>query len=310
MRIFEHANYPMIDIRKITYAISGTLFLISVLGILIRGLQYGIDFKGGKEFIIQFQNDISVTKTRDLLTKPLGGRQPEVKLFGSKNEILLRTSESGHVTKIEKIILAALGKAYPNNKATILKSDIVGPRFATSLKLAALYSVITSVIVIFLYVLIRFRKWTYSAGAIIALIHDVTITLGLFTIFDKVLPINMNLNESLIAALLTIFGYSINDTVVVYDRIRENLNIFKTEPFEKTVNKSINDTLSRTIITSCTTMFVVIVLFLFGGQVLQGFALALIIGIFVGTYSSIFIASALVVDFQKYIVKRPKKALK
>ncbi len=309
MRIFENANYPMIDIRKITYTISGTLFLIAVLGILIRGLQYGIDFKGGKEFVIEFQHDITVTKTRTALTKPLG-KEPEIKLFGAKNEILLRTSAPGNETQIQDVILSTLKKAYPDNKAQILKSDIVGPRFAKSLKLGALYSVITSVFVIFIYVLIRFRKWTYSAGAIVALVHDVTITLGLFTIFDKILPFNLDLNESLIAALLTIFGYSINDTVVVFDRIRENLNIFKTDPFQQTVNKSINDTLSRTIITSSTTMFVVVVLFLFGGQVLQGFALALIIGIFVGTYSSIFIASALVVDFERILAKRKKKVLK
>jgi len=308
MRIFENADYPMIDIRKITYAISGSLILISIIAIFIRGLQFGIDFKGGKEYIIEFQKDVTVTQTRSVLTKSLG-KEPEVKLFGSPRDLLIRTDASGDQAVLEQKILGSLSDTYPGNTAKVIKTDIVGPRFAQSIKIAAMYSIFTSIVVIFLYILIRFRKWTYSAGAIIALIHDVTITLGFFTIFDKILPFNMDINESLIAAFLTIVGYSINDTVVVYDRIRENLNIFKTDPFEKTVNKSINDTLSRTIITSGTTLFVVVVLFIFGGQVLKGLSLALIIGITVGTYSSIFIASALVVDFQKRVVKSVKKAV-
>jgi preprotein translocase SecF subunit len=308
MRIFENADYPMIDIRKFTYAISGSLILISIIAIILRGLQFGIDFKGGKEYIIEFQKDVTVTQTRSVLTKSLG-KEPEVKLFGSPRDLLIRTDAPGDQAVLEQKILGSLSDAYPGNTAKVIKTDIVGPRFAQSIKIAAMYSIFTSIVVIFLYILIRFRKWTYSAGAIIALIHDVTITLGFFTIFDKILPFNMDINESLIAAFLTIVGYSINDTVVVYDRIRENLNIFKTDPFEKTVNKSINDTLSRTIITSGTTLFVVIVLFIFGGQVLKGLSLALIIGITVGTYSSIFIASALVVDFQKRIVKSVKKAV-
>ncbi|HKJ44666.1 MAG TPA: protein translocase subunit SecF [Balneolales bacterium] len=308
MRIFENADYPMIDIRKITYAISGSLILISIIAIFIRGLQFGIDFKGGKEYIIEFQKDVTVTQTRSVLTKSLG-KEPEVKLFGSPRDLLIRTDAPGDQAVLEQKILGSLSDTYPGNTAKVIKTDIVGPRFAQSIKIAAMYSIFTSIVVIFLYILIRFRKWTYSAGAIIALIHDVTITLGFFTIFDKILPFNMDINESLIAAFLTIVGYSINDTVVVYDRIRENLNIFKTDPFEKTVNKSINDTLSRTIITSGTTLFVVVVLFIFGGQVLKGLSLALIIGITVGTYSSIFIASALVVDFQKRVVKSVKKAV-
>ncbi|HKJ33771.1 MAG TPA: protein translocase subunit SecF [Balneolales bacterium] len=308
MRIFENANYPMIDIRMITYAISGSLILISIIAIMVRGLQFGIDFKGGKEYIIQFEKPVTVTQTRSVLTKTLG-KEPLVKRFGSPQDLLIRTDASGDEAVVQKQILSSLKQAYPGNQAQVLKKDIVGPRFAESIKLAAIYSVLTSIVVIFLYILIRFRKWTYSAGAIIALIHDVTITLGFFTIFNKLLPFNMDINESLIAAFLTIVGYSINDTVVVYDRIRENLNIFKTDPFEKTVNKSINDTLSRTIITSGTTLFVVIVLFIFGGQVLKGLSLALIIGITVGTYSSIFIASALVVDFQKRVVKSAKKVI-
>lgn len=305
MRFFENTTYPWIENRKIFYFISGTLVLISIIGILVRGLQYGIDFTGGEEFIVQLNQPIAVTKARDALTKPLGA-QPEIKLYGSNSTVLIRTAASGNQAEIESTILNTLDQTFPNNKAQIVKTDVVGPRFANDLKLAAIYSVLSSIVVIFLYVWIRFRKWTYSSGAIVALIHDVTITLGFFTIFDKILPFSMDIDEALIAAFLTIVGYSINDTVVVFDRIRENLNIYKTDPFEKTVTKSINDTLSRTIITSGTTLFVVVVLFIFGGQVLKGFSLALLIGIIVGTYSSIGVASALVVDLQKRIINKKR----
>lgn len=306
MRFFENANYPWIENRKIFYFLSGSLVFISIMGILIRGLQYGIDFTGGQEFIVQFAEPATVTTARNALTKPLGA-QPVVKLYGSSTTIMIRTSASGTLESIESTIETTLTKTFPNNKATIEKTYVVGPRFANDLKLAALYSILSSIVAIFLYILIRFRKWTYSSGAIAALIHDVTITLGFFTIFDKVLPFSMSIDESLIAAFLTIVGYSINDTVVVFDRIRENLNIYKTEPFEQTVTKSINETLSRTIITSGTTLFVVVVLFIFGGQVLKGFSLALLIGIVVGTYSSIGVASALMVDLQKKFVFKKRK---
>lgn len=299
MRIFENADFNFIGIRKITYVISGILFLTAVLGIAIRGLQYGIDFKGGQEFIVQFQKPADVTQTRDILTKSLKS-QPEVKQYGSKTMLLVRTEATGSQEEIVSNIENTLKQTYPDNQAKIVNSYIVGPRFANDLKRGALYSVFTAVIVIFIYVWLRFRNWEYSTGAVIALIHDVTITLGLFTILDHYLPFSMDLDESLIAALLTIFGYSINDTVVVFDRIRENLHLFKTQPLEEIINKSVNQTLSRTIITSGTTLFVVLVLFIFGGEVLKDLSFALLVGIVVGTYSSIFIASAAALDLQKW----------
>jgi preprotein translocase subunit SecF len=159
-------------------------------------------------------------------------------------------------------------------------------------------SIIFALIVIFLYILIRFKKWSYSAGAVAALAHDVIITLGIFTILHGVVPFSLDINQVLIAAFLTIVGYSLNDTVVVFDRIRENSLIFKTESFDKMVNRSVNNTLSRTVITSLTTLFVVTILFIFGGDVLKGLSFALIIGVILGTYSSIFVASSLLVDLQ------------
>lgn len=297
MRLFETANYTIIPHRKIGYIISGTLIAISLIAIVFRGLNYGIDFKGGTELAIEFETSVSVAEVRSMLTGPLEGI-PEVKLFGSDRELLIRTDAEMSTSEIQSAILGTLGAELPDNSATILMTDNVGPRFAEDLRNAAFLAILFSLIVLFLYILIRFKKWSYSAGAVAALAHDVIITLGVFTILYDVVPFDLSINQALIAAFLTIVGYSLNDTVVVFDRIRENSNIFKTETFENMVNKSINNTLSRTVVTSLTTLFVVTILFIFGGEVLKGLSFALIIGVILGTYSSIFVASALLVDLQ------------
>ncbi len=307
MRVFKNTNFDFIGIRKTTYIISTTLFVIAVLGIIIRGLQYGIDFKGGQEFIVQFQKPAQVTETRNILTSKLR-TQPEVKQYGSKNMLMIRVEATGTQTTIENEIEQTLKEAYPQNPSKIVNTYIVGPRFANDLKTGALYAIITASIVIFLYVWLRFRKWTFSTGAVVALVHDVIVVLGFFTIFDHYMPFNMDLDENLIAALLTIFGYSINDTVVVFDRIRENSRLFKMERTEDIMNKSINQTLSRTIITSCVTLFAVLVLFIFGGEVLKNLSFALVVGIVLGTYSSIFVASTLALDLQNWQSRSRAKA--
>ncbi|MEX2435482.1 MAG: protein translocase subunit SecF, partial [Balneolaceae bacterium] len=166
-----------------------------------------------------------------------------------------------------------------------------------------IYSIFFAMAVVFIYILIRFKGWYFSAGAIAALAHDVLIVLGIFTIMAEFAPFNVSIDQALIAAFLTIVGYSLNDTVVVFDRIRENSIIYKTMDFKDMINKSLNDTLSRTVITSVTTLFVVTVLFIFGGEVLKGFSFALVLGVLFGTYSSLFIASALVVELQKRAMK-------
>jgi preprotein translocase SecF subunit len=189
-----------------------------------------------------------------------------------------------------------MSQLYPDNQAITEKTDSVGPRIAEDLKSGGLQAVIYSMIIIFVYILIRFRKWAFSAGAVAALLHDVTITLGIFTLLSDVVNFSLLIDQNIIAAFLTIVGYSLNDTVVVFDRIRENSIVHKGMEFIPMVNKSLNDTLSRTIITSLTTLFVVAVLFVSGGEVLKGFSFALLIGIVLGTYSSLFVASSLVVE--------------
>lgn len=298
MRWFETPNIDFVGKRKIAYMLSGILFLASLTLIITKGLQYGIDFKGGKEFVYQFEQPVNSVEIRDILTEPLGSA-PEVKLFGSDSEILIRTDNEDETETVQSLIEASLSANYAENGYTIQKSDSIGPRFAEDLKSAAAQSVIYAIAIIFVYILIRFRNWTFSAGAVAALIHDVTITLGIFTLLSEVVNFNLLIDQNIIAAFLTIVGYSLNDTVVVFDRIRENSIVHKGMEFFPMVNKSLNDTLSRTVITSVTTLFVVMVLFIFGGEVLKGLSFALIIGVVLGTYSSLFVASPLVLELDK-----------
>lgn len=277
--------------------ISGILLAASIIAILGKGLEYGIDFRGGKEFVLEFEQPVEVTDIRSELTEPLDGT-PEVKLFGSPQEILIRTDASGTINEVQNSITSTMQQMYPQNPATVIKTDVVGPRFAEDLKQGALNAIIFAMIIIFLYILIRFKNWTFSAGAVAALFHDVIIVLGIFTIFNDIAPFSMQIDQTIIAAFLTIVGYSLNDTVVVYDRIRENMLEYTTMDFLKMINKSMNDTLSRTVITSLTTLFVVTVLFIFGGEVLKGFSFALMLGVMIGTYSSLFVATSVVVELK------------
>lgn len=297
MRWFETPNFDFNGSRKIAYIVSAILFVVSIVAILTQGLNYGIDFKGGKEFVLDFENPVSVVELRSDLSGPLGST-PELKLFGSESEILIRTDNESDISEVQNIITTTVRELYPDNPFNVIKTDVVGPRFAEDLKSGALQAVIYAIVIIFIYILIRFRNWTFSAGAVAALIHDVVIVLGIFTLLGDLVPFSLQIDQAIIAAFLTIVGYSLNDTVVVFDRIRENSNVHKGMEFMPMVNKSLNDTLSRTVITSLTTLFVVAVLFIFGGEVLKGFSFALLIGIVLGTYSSLFVASSLVVELE------------
>ncbi len=298
MRWFETPSFDFIKGHKIAYFISATLLVAALIGIIGKGLQYGIDFRGGKEFVLQFEQPVEVTEIRSSLSNPLGGA-PEVKKFGSDVDILIRTDNPEDISTVQNTITSTMSELYPGNENTVIKTDVVGPRFAEDLKSGAINAIIFALIVIFIYILIRFKNWTFSLGAVVALFHDVLIVLGVFTIFSDIAPFSMQIDQAIIAAFLTIVGYSLNDTVVVFDRIRENMLQYKTMDFTEMINKSLNDTLSRTVITSVTTLFVVTVLFIFGGEVLKGFSFALVLGVLIGTYSSLFVASAIVVELQQ-----------
>ncbi|WP_445665146.1 protein translocase subunit SecF [Fodinibius sp. AD559] len=299
MRWFENPDFNFLKGHKIGYYVSGILLVASIFGILTKGLQYGIDFKGGKEFVLEFEQPVDVIDIRSELSEPLDGT-PVVKLFGSPEEVLIRTDNPKDISEVQSLITNAMSELYPDNSATVIKTDIVGARFADDLRRGALNAIIFALIVIFIYILIRFKDWTYSAGAVAALFHDVLIVVGVFTFLADLVPFSLQIDQSIIAAFLTIVGYSLNDTVVVFDRIRENKLLYKTMDHDEMVNRSLNDTLSRTVITSVTTFFVVTILFIFGGEVLKGFSFALMLGVIIGTYSSLFVASSTVVEIQRY----------
>jgi preprotein translocase SecF subunit len=300
MRIFEDTNIAFVPNRRTGYIISGILLTLSIASLLLRGLELGIDFRGGMEFVVEGTGQVTATEARDALGQRLG-QDPEVKTFGAGALLVRTAAEEGgtaqRTTEMEDALVEALGAAFPDTSPEVVKADVVGPRFAEDLKRGALFAILGSLFVIFMYILIRF-EWRFGVGAVAALLHDVTITLGLFSLLAGVAPFSVQIDQAIIAAFLTIVGYSLNDTVVVFDRIREYTNVFKTESFEEVSNRSINGTLSRTFVTSGTTLLVVITLFLFGGEVLKGFSFALIIGVVIGTYSSIFIATPTVVELK------------
>ncbi len=295
MRIFENTHFEFISNRRKAYVFSGVLLALSILSFAVRGLELGIDFRGGMEFVLEGVEDVTAVELRSALAGPLGA-EPEVKTFGETG-LLVRTATEGETNAVEGAILSAVRDAFPETNPEIVKTDTVGPRFAADLAEGAIWAILGSLLVIFVYILIRF-EWRFGLGAVAALFHDVTITLGIFSLLAGLVPFSLQIDQAIIAAFLTIVGYSLNDTVVVFDRVREYTNLFKTERYNDIVNRSINNTLSRTLVTSGTTLLVVVTLFIFGGEVLKGFSFALIIGILIGTYSSVFVASPVVVELK------------
>lgn len=298
----KNVNFGWVKNRKYYYIFSTVLISAGIASMAIRGMNYGVDFEGGRSYIVRFEKSVTTEDVRVALEKALDSK-PEVKTFGSDNQIKITTSylinstEEGVDKKVEDAILAGLKPL--NDGATIMSSQKVGPTVANDIKVGALYSILIALAIIFVYIYIRFRKWQYSLGAIVALAHDVLIVLSLFSLLNGILPFSLDVDQTFIAAILTVVGYSITDTVVVFDRIREYLNLHhsKQDDMKTVINDAINNTLSRTIITSLTVLFVLLVLFLFGGDVIRGFSFALLIGILFGTYSSICIATPVMVDF-------------
>ncbi len=299
MRIFESTEFNLVGRRQTAYIVSGVLLFLSIGAIITRGLELGIDFRGGMEFVVESDQALEPTRVRTALTPALT-TSPEVKTYsdtgiGGQDALLIRTVSEGETTEVQSSIIQGITDAFPNSNPRIIKTDVVGPRFAEDLKRGSLYAVLGSLLVIFLYVMLRF-EWRFGLGAVAALFHDVLITLGIFSLLQGLMPFSLQIDQAIIAAFLTIVGYSLNDTVVIFDRIREYTNLFKTEPYPVVVNRSVNTTLSRTFVTSGTTLLVVATLFTFGGEVLRGFSFALIIGIIIGTYSSVFVATPVVVE--------------
>ena len=377
MRIFENLNYDFISKKNIAYILSIVLFLLGLISALIRGLEFGIDFKGGTEIVLQFDKAVDIGSVRtDVENIGLGNM--EVKTFGGETGVMIRTEQqvipanifpevvsyiqneidkefpgglqrqivdstansvtfafankdttddvidalfaagfqSGKVSEepdnnqmvvragIADWIKENLNQKIKDNNFIVLKEDIVGPKIGKELKRDAVLAIFFALIVILVYLGFRF-KFIFAFGAVTALFHDTLITLGLFSLLYGLVPgLNLEIDITIVAAFLTLIGYSINDTVIVFDRIRENIKIHKTKPINEIINTSINQTMSRTVLTGGTTLMTVFVLLIFGGEVLRAFAFTLFFGIIIGTYSSIFVASALVYE---YAIKYKKK---
>lgn len=310
--ILQNVNFSFLSKRKIFYGISSVIIIAGLASLSMKGLNYGIDFQGGRSYLVRFEQPVNESDVR----KVLKGRfeaEPEVKTFGELNQLKITTDykiddESPDADQIVDQALNFGLSELPNASSYEVMSSVkVGPTIADDIKTAAFWSILFSMIVIFLYILFRFRKWQYGLGAVAAIFHDVLIVLGLFSILDGMLPFSLEIDQAFIAAILTVVGYSINDTVVVFDRIREYLGLHKKQEYNDVVNQALNSTLSRTINTSLTTFFVLLMIFLFGGEVIRGFTFALLIGVSVGTYSSLFIASPLVVDLTSRGSKSQKK---
>lgn len=293
MRLFGKTNIDFMGRRRLWYTVSATVILVGMISLFIKGVDYGIDFLGGTEIIVQFQDNVQIGDARSAMDK-IGYGKAEIKTFGTSREILIRTVEQGEGNIVGDKIQAGLRASFPTNPFIVLKEDKIGPKVGAELRRDAVYAVVASLIAIWLYVWVRF-KFIYGLGAVVALFHDVLVTLGMVSIFDGVF--NLEISQNMIAAFLTLVGLSVNDTVVIFDRIRENQKIFRSMPLRELMNKSLNETLSRTIITSGTIFIVLTVLLVFGGEVNRGFSFALVVGIVTGTYSSIYIASAIALEW-------------
>lgn len=282
---------------------SSALIVVGFSIFLIRGINLGIDFKGGTEVLIRFDNNVAIQQVREALDKE-GIIGTEIKTMGSEKDVLIKTPEQGEGTIVSDNIKIALKKSIPGNNYEVLRIDKVGPKIGKELRTSAIYATILSLIAILVYLAFRFEL-TFAVGAVIALFHDVLITLGMVAIFEALFPsLNLELSQGMVAAFLTLIGFSTNDTVIVFDRIRENIKLYKNEKILNVMNKSVNSTLSRTVITSGTVFLTVIILFIFGGEVNRSFAFTFLIGIIAGTYSSVYIASAFVVDIKSFQTKR------
>jgi preprotein translocase subunit SecF len=283
-------NIDFVGKRKLFISISLLIIAIGIVSLIVKGgPKYGIDFAGGTIVQIKFKKNVTIGNLRKSM-----GKDVSVQTFGEAgDEFLLRFSQSSADTEaLSKNITNILVKNFGKNSYEIRRIEMVGPKIGKDLRKKGLLAVIVALIGILIYVSVRF-EFRFAVGAIIALVHDVLITLGLFSILNK------EIDLTVLAAFLTIVGYSLNDTIIVYDRIRENMKKYVKGLFGNIINRSINETLSRTILTSGTTLFVVLALFVFGGGVIHDFALALLIGIVVGTYSSIYIASPILLLLDK-----------
>jgi len=317
----QNTHIDFMKIRKVMYTLSGIMIIISIISFSTRGFNLGIDFSGGRNYIVKFDKPVKTEDVKKLLQGAFGDDAPMVITIGSEDQVRISTkykiADAGvHIDdEIEMKLYQNLKPLLGNNVSHddfvtnyIKSSSKVGPTVADDIKTSAVWAVVLALIGIGLYILIRFGEWGYSLGAIVSLAHDVIITMGLFSLFWGILPFSMEIDQSFIAAILTVIGYSINDTVINYDRIRENVHLYPKRDRVSIINDSVNQMLGRTFSTTFTVIITLIVMFTFGGDSIRGFIFAMLFGIFIGTYSSVFIASPVTVEMDRLV--RRKKAKK
>jgi SecD/SecF fusion protein len=311
-RIFKHASFKFIEYRKVAYVISVVVLILGVSS-FFHGFKEGVEFRGGRSYVINFHKPVTSVGARDALKKVLPDASMEIKTYGSNEQLEITTdymiqdtrstTDSAVLNKLYSGLTPLLPQGTTNSD--FLTTKFIGgtkkvlPTISDDLKSGAVKAVVFAIVIIFLYIFIRFRDWRYSLGTIIALLHDVFVTLAVFSFLHEVVPFPLEIDQHFIAAVLTVVGFSMNDTVIVFDRIREDSRLMKGATNAEIINKAINDTLSRTIMTSLTVFLTILILFLVGGEVTRGFAFAMLIGVITGTYSSIFVAAPFLVDFAK-----------
>ena len=318
----QNTKIDFLGKRKMTYAISGVICVICLAFIFTKGFSYGVDFTGGRTYVVRFDKAVEAEDVREATIAEFG-ETVEVKQFGGDSQLKLTTKYmiQDNSTEMDAIVDGKLYTALKpffagditfdeftstlDNPNGIISSDKVGPTIANDMKRDAIIAVILSLIAIFCYIAIRFKNWTWGMGGVVSLVHNTIIVIGFFSIFSGILPFSLDVDQTFIAAVLTIIGYSINDNVVIFDRIRENMGLYPKRALAENVNEALNSTLSRTINTSGSTVIVMLAIAIFGGEVIRGLAVALLVGILVGTYASIFIGSPLMYDLS---VRKANKA--
>jgi SecD/SecF fusion protein len=322
---FTKVNFDFIGMRKKLYYASAVFILIGIVSLATKGLNFGVDFSGGRTYVVRFDKEVNTNDIRSALNAEFG-ESPEVKTFGSSNQVKITTKYliEDDTQAADSIVEAkifngvkgfyttsmSLNDFTDDDDAKVLgrlSSQKVGPTIADDIKQGAVLAVFFALIIIFIYIAIRFKKWQYGMGGLLSLAHDTMITISLYSIFSGILPFNLEVDQAFIAALLTIIGYSINDTVIIFDRIREYIGLYPKRAIADNMNHAMNSTLGRTFNTAGTTLVVLIAIFIFGGEVIRGFIFALMVGVAVGTYSSIFNAAPIAYDFIMISNKRKKR---
>ena len=330
----SNVSFDFIDKRKISYVISGTLIVVSLISLIFHGLNTGVDFTGGRTYVVRFDSNVSVEDVRKALDETFVSddeamKSNEVKQYGSGNQMRIVTqykfddTSEETTAEVDALLYEALKGFYTypitldgfistqEDINGIISSDKIGPSIAKDMTYNAIYAVLFSLIAIGLYITFRFKRWQWATGATLALAHNAFLVIGIFSIFYTVMPFNLEVNQAFIAAILTIIGYSINDTVVIFDRIREYLTLYPKRPIAENINKAICSTLSRTMNTSGTTIVTLLAMFILGGETMRGFIFALLLGIVIGTYSSVFVATPIAYDIlrrtDKSLIKEEKK---